>query len=227
MIQVDRYKIEVYKDENAGSGLPVIYSYMEGDEGRKVWQKGGEHHPYVLITVDGGRWNADLSPWEASRVFRRGEDFAGNADVFLSDLSEKMIPEAEKVLGYEVEKRLIGGYSLAGLFALYAVHRTDLFCGCASVSGSLWFDRFAQYCMEHRPDPAVQAVYLSLGDAEHHTRNERMARVASCTQQIYERLLMLGLTTRFDINPGGHMEDPEGRTVKGFETLTAMLSSDK
>ena len=33
----------------------------------------------------------------------------------------------------------IAGYSLAGLFALYALYKTDAFTRVASMSGSLWF----------------------------------------------------------------------------------------
>lgn len=33
----------------------------------------------------------------------------------------------------------IAGYSLAGLFALYALYKTDVFTRVASMSGSLWF----------------------------------------------------------------------------------------
>lgn len=222
-MQIERYKIDIFRDEDGDPFPPVIYAYMENDEGARVWEKGSVPHPYVLVAVDGGEWNMDLSPWEAGRVFRKGEDFGGGADAYLRDLTEKIIPSVEEELGYVPSERITGGYSLAGLFALYSVFKTDRFTACAAASASLWFDRFAQYCMEHRPDPVLKAVFLSLGDREHHTRNERMAGVASCTQQIYERLLILGLKAAFELNPGGHMDDPEGRTARAFSSVISML----
>lgn len=222
-MQIDRYNIEVFKDEGDISTLPVIYSYMMNGGGQRVWDKEKQSHPYILIAIDGGQWNHDLSPWEAERVFRREENFQGNADAYLEDLTERIIPAVEEPLGFTPQNRLIGGYSMSGLFSLYAVFKTGMFQGCASVSGSLWFDRFAQYCMEHRPDPAVRAVYLSLGDSEHRTRNMRMARVASCTQQIFERMIMLNLRSRFDLNPGGHMDNTDGRTAAAFRELIKLV----
>ena len=65
----------------------------------------------------------------------------------------------------------IAGYSLGGLFALYAAYHCDEFRRVASMSGSLWFPDFREYVLSHdfanRPD----RIYLSLGDKEAKTRN--------------------------------------------------------
>ena len=39
----------------------------------------------------------------------------------------------------------IGGYSLAGLFSLWAAYQTDVFSGFAAASPSVWFPGFIEY----------------------------------------------------------------------------------
>lgn len=66
-------------------------------------------------------WNRDMSPWPSKRVFRGGEDFTGGAPEFLQILCGDIIPAAERFMGAEPETRAIAGYSLAGLFAVWAI----------------------------------------------------------------------------------------------------------
>ena len=67
-----------------------------------------------------------------------------------------------------------GGYSMAGLFSLWAAYQTDAFAGVAAASPSIWFPDFLQYMKEH--DIRTESVYLSLGDREEKTRNPVMAK---------------------------------------------------
>lgn len=39
----------------------------------------------------------------------------------------------------------LGGYSLAGLFSLWAAYQTNLFAGIAAASPSVWFPGFLDY----------------------------------------------------------------------------------
>lgn len=166
----------------------------------------------TLITVTDADWNRDLSPWQADRVFRGG-DFTGGAPVHLAALLDR-IPETEKSLGYPVKCRTIAGYSLAGLFALWSVHVTDAFDFAVSVSGSLWFDGFTNFMASHPTN--ARAVYLSLGDAEHRTKNPRMAKVEDCTRECRAMLEERGIPSTFERNPGGHFTDVPARTARGI-----------
>ena len=104
-------------------------------------------------------WNADLSPWKADAVFPGDSAFEGKADALIQELIR------HPVIGNTQWKyRIIAGYSLAGLFSLYACTKTDLFDGCVSCSGSLWYPGFLQYLKEHSLNTSV--VYLSLGEKE-------------------------------------------------------------
>ena len=80
-------------------------------------------------------------------------------------------------------KCYISGYSLAGLFSLYAMHELDL-DGAISVSGSLWKEGWLDYLKEH---PIYhKKIYLSLGSKEHKTRNVLMKNVLKNTLETYE-----------------------------------------
>ena len=124
-------------------------------------------------------------PWPAPKVFSRGEDFQGQAEAFLEVLTRELLPEAEAFLGFMVADRGILGYSMAGLFAVYAMYQTPLFRRVGSVSGSLWFDGWVEYAKTH-PVQGRPCIYLSVGMQERNARNPRMAAVQKCTEELAE-----------------------------------------
>ena len=170
----------------------------------------------VLMTLDGADWDRDLSPWPAKGVFR-GQDFAGGAEAYRSRLTETLIPALEETLPVRPCCRLIAGYSLAGLFALWTVLTCGRFTGAASVSGSLWYDGFLDFLREHDPFPEVKCLYLSLGDREKNAKNPRMAKVEEATGSA-ARILRekTGFPVPFELNPGGHFRDVPLRMAKAI-----------
>ena len=110
---------------------------------------------FCLIAFKVGDWNKDLSPWNAPAVFGN-EDFGDGAIDTLSEILS-LCPENGR-------KYYIGGYSLAGLFALWASTQTDRFAGVAAASPSVWFPDFREYIEERKP--LCKTVYLSLGDRD-------------------------------------------------------------
>ena len=115
-------------------------------------------------------WNRCLSPWKHEKVFAKGEAFAGEADRFLDEVLA-LIP------GRDWKEVIIAGYSLAGLFALYACTKSSVFTGCMCASGSLWFKGFTGYLKEN--PVRCRRVYISLGAAEKNTKNPVMAAMVS------------------------------------------------
>ena len=81
-----------------------------------------------------------------------------------------------------------GGYSLAGLFSLWAAYQTDVFSGIAAASPSVWFPGFIEYMKEH--EIKSETVYLSLGDREEKTRNSVMSQVGNCIRMGYESIMI-------------------------------------
>ena len=108
----------------------------------------------------------------------------------------------------------LGGYSLAGLFSLWAAYQTNLFAGVAAASPSIWFPDFLQYMQEH--DIRTETVYLSLGDREERTRNPVMAKVGDCIREGHRLLMQQSVRTTLEWNPGNHFRDSGIRMAKAF-----------
>ena len=72
-----------------------------------------------LAAISGMDWNRDLSPWPAPKVFKGEEDFSGGAGPFMEQLETSLFPKTEALLDRPVEKRMLAGISLSGLFTLY------------------------------------------------------------------------------------------------------------
>ena len=100
-------------------------------------------------------------PWDCPAVFPKGDPFTGGADAYIHQLTEQILPEAERRIGSEPVWRGIAGYSLAGLFAIYTLYHTDLFSRAASMSGSLWFPGFSEYMESHSLAVRPDCIYLS------------------------------------------------------------------
>ncbi len=111
---------------------------------------------------------------------------------------------------------ILGGYSLAGLFALWAACQTDRFGAVVAGSPSLWAGDWPGYALGH----AMQArrVYLSLGDREERSRNKTFARVGDRIREEHRRLQQqLGEeNTTLVWEEGGHFADPAARMARGF-----------
>ncbi len=163
---------------------------------------------FRLVAVKVERWNHDLSPWAAPAVFR-GEDFGSGAAGALGEISAFC---DDKDLRY-----FIGGYSLAGLFSLWAACQTDRFTGAAAASPSVWFPGFVDYLRAH--PLRSRAVYLSLGDREEKTRNPLLASVGGCIRECYDLIRAQNADCTLEWNPGNHFQDPDLRTAKAFAWL--------
>ncbi|MGN1347212.1 MAG: alpha/beta hydrolase [Eubacteriales bacterium] len=173
----------------------------------------------AVVGIGGLDWNRELSPWPAGRVFRRGEDFAGLAEVYLRELTGVLLPRIETELGCAGVPRGIAGYSLAGLFAVWALYRTDTFDRAASMSGSLWFDGFMEFMEQNEPLRLPDKLYLSLGDREKLSRNARMAQVEVCTVRTAEKFRGYGTNVRWEQNPGGHFSEVSARIARGLQWI--------
>lgn len=110
-------------------GAPIVCLNTYSDEGQQVFEaaQAASFLPFTLVTVNDLDWNHDMAPWDSPAAFKKGEPFTGGADGYLRMLVEEIIPRVKKELPGPPAWRGIAGYSLAGLFALYAIYRTDVF----------------------------------------------------------------------------------------------------
>ncbi len=174
-----------------------------------------------LLVVRGIDWEKDMSPWECPAVFPGEPPFSGDADAYLKDLLNEILPKALSILPFQPSSVCIAGYSLAGLFSLYAMYRTDCFTSCASCSGSMWFPGFTEYAESHPMKRTPEKLYFSLGDREPRTRNPLMQTVGEKTEELVRYFRGQGIDTTFEWNPGNHFRDPELRIAKGIAALVS------
>ena len=179
-------------------------------------QKILKNKPYTVVAYEVSDWFADFSPWQAPAAFGN-TDFKGCGKNTLSWLEEKCIPEIERQLNLSSPRRTIAGYSLSGLFSLWALYESNLFYGAISCSGSLWFQGWKEYITTHSiSNPAD--VYLSLGTKEEKTNNPVISSVGDMTRIQYGILAADKNIQNcvLEWNPGGHFNNPEQRIATGI-----------
>ena len=199
-------------------GTPIIYLNTFSNEGQKVYEAAQTAGcpPFTLVAISDLDWNHDMVPWDSPPALKNAEPCTGGADDYLRLLAEEIIPTAEKEITGVPSWRRIAGYSLAGLFALYAIYQTDLFSRIGSMSGSLWFPSMKEYIFSHEPKQWPDCMYFSLGDKESKTRNPILRSVRQNTEDLQSFFQDKGIDTVFQLNPGNHYNHAVDRTAAGL-----------
>lgn len=177
--------------------------------------KAGTERPFALATLIIEDWNSELTPWAAEAVYGK-EPFGNGAPQTLRLIEEELIPQMEqRFSSLKGGERILGGYSLAALFALWCAYESDAFSGIAAASPSVWYPGWMDFVRSHTPK--ARRIYLSLGDKEYKTRNKLMATVEDCIR-VYAGLLSetKGVEAALEWNPGNHFVDTDRRTAKAF-----------
>ena len=129
---------------------------------------------FTLVAFEIIDWQSELTPWTVPAVFGK-IPFGDGAIATLSFIKDILIPQMEQKQLFDKDKMkcVLGGYSLAGFFALWSAYQTELFDGIAAVSPSVWYPQWMEYAEINKP--LATSVYLSLGDKEEKTKNPTMA----------------------------------------------------
>lgn len=166
---------------------------------------------FCLVALRVADWNHDLSPWAAQAAF---------GDENFGDGAARTLDEILALCADDRKTYFLGGYSLAGLFALWAACQTGRFAGVAAASPSVWFPGFGEYLRGHSVKSGV--VYLSLGDREEKTKNPLLATVGDRVREAESLLQAQRVKTTLEWNPGNHFRDPDLRTAKAFAWVLNM-----
>ena len=165
--------------------------------------------PFSLVAFMIKDWNQELTPWAAPAVFGK-VPFGSGAEKTLEFITSRLLPEVQE----NIPHLILGGYSLAGLFALWVGYQTDKFDGIVAASPSVWFPKWIEYATDNKP--LAKSIYLSLGDKEEKAKNPVMAQVGNAIRRQNELLTGQMDNTILEWNPGNHFVDSEKRTAKGF-----------
>ena len=131
---MDDKEMDIY--EYGSSLAPVVLIQMVGEHDlpgveREITEiRRLTNMDFQFIAVKVNNWNQDLSPWNAAAVF--GKEEFGNGAKDTLEVLMKLCTDINKCY-------YIGGYSMAGLFALWTASQTNRFAGIAAASPSIWF----------------------------------------------------------------------------------------
>ena len=233
--------LSVHTQMSSVAGAPVVY--LLGDVADHSLVQVPEGVSLVNIGVD--LWEENFSPWCAPRVFAKGPNFGDGAQKTLDTLINQVIPWAESELTEPPAYRALVGYSLAGLFSLWAgvtqagvspqvargcQHDADTvqlsapaatFQRIGAVSGSFWFPSLLDYVDQQLSGGAVGLThaYLSLGDREARTPNPQIMHVRENAELLASKLENAGISSTFELNRGNHFQNVEGRMQKALDWL--------
>ena len=207
-----------------GQNGPVIYwgtaqAEEQGERIAGLMAARLKDMPWALVAYEAENWNRDFSPW-ALPSEKRQEEFTGGAKETLAWLTDTCIPNVESGVLHGASRRMLGGYSLAGLFSLFAFYESRMFDGVASCSGSLWYPGWKEYA-QGRKGAQGSCVYLSLGRKEEKVRSPKMAIVGDMTRWQYEQMQMDTNVQACELvwHNGGHFADVDQRIAQGFAWL--------
>ena len=168
---------------------------------------------FLLVTIELADWTLDLMPWPDGNI-SRNPDAGKHGQETLDYILQDLLPELER--SYGPRPVILGGYSLGGLFALWASCQTDRFQTIAAASPSVWIHGWIPFAKKHMP--MAKAIYLSLGDREEHVKNQAIARVGDNLRTYYEMLRsQLGPEQSIFVwEEGGHFNENAGRLARAF-----------
>lgn len=192
------------------------------EDGMNWMEKASEEFRCNIIVISDMDWNRDLTPWPAKGIFKKEKDFGGKASFFLKDLTEEFLDNIENSIGISNAERTLIGISLSGLFAVWASTQTDKFNGIASISGSLWYDDFAQRLPSLAVNPSVHKFFISLGRKEKKSKDQRMSTVEDATNEVVSILKEKGIPVEYVLDEGTHFSPIVPRLQAAISSLYSL-----
>lgn len=198
---------------SAGSGAPVIY-VIDSVTHPLPLAEAAAGIASSVVRVPVGSWGDDLTPWPAPALRPGEKDFGGRADETLAGLVGEV--------GLRDGSCAVCGYSLGGLFALYAFAREPRLTACACLSGSVWYEGWIDWLRANAPDCSGRYAFFSVGKKERraglpfrHVEED----LAACASILRER----GCEVDVALGPGSHMQHVAERLAAGLAALDAAL----
>ena len=202
----------------AGHDAPVIY-LIDSVEHPLEATASETRHASTVVHVPVRAWSDSLTPWKAPALYRGEADFGGTAAHTLAELTETLIPALEQAEGLRPSARAICGYSLGGLFALYALVHGATFSACGCLSGSVWYEGWTEHLQSLDVDLSGRFAYLSLGTKERRASRPILKSVQERMEVCAQILERAGCDVCLRMVPGGHMHHVAERIAAGLNAL--------
>ena len=118
--------LSIHTQMSSVAGAPVVYLLGDAADNSPIQIPAG----VSLVNVGVEQWEENFSPWCAPRVFAKGPNFGDGAQKTLDTLINQVVPWTESELTEPPAYRALVGYSLAGLFSLWAGVSQQVARGC-------------------------------------------------------------------------------------------------
>ena len=164
---------------------------------------------FAMVFFDCVEWARALMPWADDAVSRDAE-VGRHAPDTLRFIEHTLLPWLRERFG--ALPCIIGGYSLGGLFALWAARNTDAFAAVAAASPSLWINGWGEYAAAH-PILSPQAT-------AHHSLNTTLP---ISTYHHYNTYSPLPRRPRRALSQPAHEAHRRLRACRAHPTLPATL----
>lgn len=214
-ITIENKRVQLFNSKNDSVPLIILNTVM--NEGKSVWEETKKltSRDFNFCSIGNLDLDSDMSPWAIPPISENDKPCNGGADKFLEILITKIIPQIKKNPKYIA----LCGYSLAGLFAVYSLFKTDIFSRIATASGSFWYPDFVDFVLNNKMKTRPDYIYFSLGDTEKNSKNKILQTVEDNTIKIYEYYKSKNLNTFFEFNKGGHFTSGNKRMAKGIVSV--------
>lgn len=224
--KINNLVVSIYYNKNTSLiNLPLVLFNLYEDNGDDIWDLVNEldTNEFIFVTISNINWNDDMTPWYMNRLFSSDNDYSGCADSYLNVLCNEVLPLVKDFIENKLFKKIsfccLGGYSLAGLFAIYSIFKTSCFSHFISCSGSLWYPGFVDFIKDNLPIDLPERIYFSIGIKESNSKNQLLSDVLKCTLDIKDYFDNNGVVTIFEENEGNHFQDVNYRIAKSIYSI--------
>lgn len=211
----DLGRVKIYLNHPGQDTLFLLQFNDINDVFFKTMARSGLKQCNIVVIYD-FLWDESLSPWPSSSCIGEEDHFTGKAPNFLQWIETTVLPYVETIIPQDSSEKILCGYSMAGLFCLYASYFSKSFQRIVCVSGSLWYPNFEQWALQQNFERKPLSIYLSLGKKEIKTQNVYLQTTGHIMETLKKKYQSLGIDSIFEWNPGNHFNAPLYRMILGI-----------
>lgn len=219
--EIDKRKIDIYIPKNVLNIQMAVYvqdSEIFKEISQKLFLEMPKENLPIIIALEGTNRNADYTPWYSKSDNSKYLEFEGRADEYLDFVVNILKPYIESNYA-DIKSSTILGYSLGGLFSLYAVTKTTCFDKVVSMSGSFWYKDWIEYLKKSNIDRKI-SVYLNCGKKEGSFKDGLAKGNYGFTYLTYEFLLEKNLKeVVLELDNKNHLNYVAERFIKAFKWI--------
>jgi Predicted hydrolase of the alpha/beta superfamily len=150
----------------------------------------------ILVGVESNKRADDYTPWYASAISAKYDDFGGKGGQYLAFVVNSLKPyiASKYHVDTDYHNNGIAGASIGGLISLYAAFLyPEEFGKIGAISPSVWYERFIEYMKQEALPVENKKIYLDVGSEEGFGKPNPLDHMVEYVKEAYEILKSKGL----------------------------------